>query len=286
MIAKNKHTHKAIPTSFSKHFERKVDNSFSHPLFLSMLLCRRRDYYFNPRNPDPTPFIFILCQDNKTSLDAKKVYSSYSWAYMYELPTTLLEEFYFITNHLEDLLHLANTNTHWIGFLPWMGNMNFNLTLVDEMLGDKALKDDGADVLIFSTVNTATEKSLSKIMKEKLEYVLLSNGETNDRLSSDWNRYANVHNLYYTSTLELMRSFIPWITRILIFTQTDDNAHKNLTDWTSFTKSLATYFFMTRGTKVVSMTDYENILEERRKETLKTEKYAMHNQKMIESLQT
>jgi len=249
---------------------------------------RGRENYYNRRNPDPTPFIFISCQDKKSCSTATQVYSSYSWACMYELSTsnTLLQEYSFFTNHLDNLLHLANFNTRWIGLLPWKGTLQFNLSSIDSLLQDPILINDGVDVLLISTtINLSEEPSDSNLM-DILECILLSTGETKDSISSHWNRHSMTNDFYFMTTIHLMRSFIPWFSRTLILTQTDPMCYQDIQDWPFLAKQLATYFFMTRGHKIISMSDYEKILVERKRIKDEQEFYSTHNSKMIQGLHT
>jgi len=216
-------------------------------------------------------------------LERWKIYSSHSWANTFILPPSIIGDYFFVTNYLGELLHLATTNTHWIGFLPWNDAITFNLTLIDQMLGDERLVDDGVDVLHFDASNietlSSTKQTVSNTTIEKLEYILRSTGESSDK--RDW---LNMHEYFFASNLDHIRSFIPWISRILLFAQSHERTRNDQIVWSLCTKYLSSYYFTTRGNKIVSISDYKTILESREKEQAQRDRYFEHNSNMILSL--
>jgi hypothetical protein len=254
-------------------------------------LYRRRDYYHNPRNPDASPFIFITYYNESDYVDLRELYSPFPWAHPYQIPKTWLQDIFFITHHLQDILYLSTTNTHWIGSIPWIKHPSYShlQNMMHRMIQDVDLVQDGVDVLAFYT--TGEEGTVSHPLMDELQYILISMGEAPEKLAEyqpllqpDGSRF------YYLATLDLMQQFIPWISRAVILMQADPVLREIQSLWQSdmfdlfFRNGLVSYFFMTRGRKIVFMMEYEDIVNERERIKLENERFDMENSRMVDSL--
>ena len=189
------------------------------------------------RPTDGTPLVFVLSHDQDSLDFAKQSYSNYPRAHVYVLHSTYMLETYFYTNVLESLMDVANHTTNWVASISYKADEKTFRSSIDKMLIDQTLVHDGYDVLGFwapiSLGDSVKEHSqwFHPGLMELMNYALLSVGETQEnvtRMGDPSSIFKAFYGTYFVCRPVLMRQYISWLTRVVIFINTDAKAQKML----------------------------------------------------------
>jgi len=190
-------------------------------------------------------------------------------------------ETYFYTNILESIMDATNHTTPWVGSISYRAKGKTYLSTIHEMLSDHSLIDDGYDLLAFWTplhrgdsIHSQTDWFHPGLM-ELIDYTLLSLGESQEnvtRMSLAAPKFNAFFGSFFVCRPVLMRRYISWLNRVVIFVNTDPKAQRMLwknshyfgTEGVSETvygksyyplhpflgERISSYFFNTRGAKI------------------------------------
>lgn len=234
--------------------------------------------------PVGTPAVFLLCNYRNSHASACQLYEdSFPWVHAYLLPQdNYLGSVYFYNLLGHVVTHLKNSSFLWVGSLQYEDSSKTldDLVLLESLWSNSTIIDKDIQVISLSHSTkydglTHAENSHPGLTR-LLEHVLFLAGETRETI----NRFlsSNAQKSFLQSNRlvaqpALMHTFIQWFTRVMIVALVDPLAlnmiqmsqpvvshHKKNTSCLSLDYMQSTwgdvivsYFFMTRGVKVLNL---------------------------------
>jgi hypothetical protein len=170
--------------------------------------------------------VFVLSHDQESAQRARDMFSRFSWAHPYVIPTTYYFETYFYSHILEGIMDQDNvSDAAWIGSISWKADKKVNLDLFDQMLKDPTLDADVIglwDIIPESLWDFSRE--VHPGVMEILVHILESIGETKEHINMT-RSVAPVFKSFYASFFVArpthMRSYIQWISKVFQFINSD-----------------------------------------------------------------
>jgi hypothetical protein len=230
--------------------------------------------------------VFVLSHDHESAQRAREMFSRFSWAHPYVIPTTYYLETYFYSHILEGIMDQDNVaDAAWIGSISWKAYMKANPNLIDLMLNDSSVD---VDVLVFWDVTTNNLWDQADInhpgLMEILVYVLESVGENKDHINMmhfGSPTFRNFYASYFVTRPSHMRFYIQWLSTVFNFINTDRKTQNMLWKDSSYDgdsqvarsvydlpyypmhpflgERLVPYFFNSRGYKILTACEYRDL---------------------------
>lgn len=163
----------------------------------------------------------------------------FSWGKrLYFIPSTNILETYFYTNVLQNLMESSIHKPNWVGSISWKAMKKTDLHVIDKMLSDETLVQDGYDVLGFWTPwmfdphicnssmfvsNSVLYHAQSKLI-QFIVYILKGIHETEENillLHQPYPTFKSFYGSYFVARPIFMQEYIAWIRRVMVFIATD-----------------------------------------------------------------
>jgi len=182
--------------------------------------------------------LYVLCHSLDSCHQAMGQFTYYSWGkHLYFMPSTNILETYFYTNVLENLLESSAHKPNWIGSISWKALEKTYLSVIDQMLSDKSLLQDGYDVLGFwtpspfdphycnSSMHIHTEYAHGHTgLIQFITYILRGIDETSENISilhQPYPTFKSFYGSYFVARPTFMREYIAWIRKVMVFMAKD-----------------------------------------------------------------
>ena len=260
----------------------------------TLIRCNRFAYFDTQfSEPDGNPMLFVLCHNKDTCDQASEQFSYYSWSqYTYLMPSTNLFETYFYTNIIENLIEVVNQSTSWVGSISWKASTKTYVHVIDRMLSDESLMQDGVDVIGFWTPSEFDPKYCNSTVYlqsngahpgifQFIKYILKGVGESEENISllrQPYPQFKSFYGSYFVARPALMQEYIVWIRRVMVFLGKDPFARTYIWSDSKYGgdmtvplkvyglsfyplhpfigERLVQYFFNSRNTTIVLLLEY------------------------------
>jgi hypothetical protein len=189
-------------------------------------------------------------------------------------------------------MDMIGNTTAWVGSISWKAHQKTYVNIIDRMVSDERLVHDGVEVLAFwtpsnfdprfcnSTMYINTKRVHSGLI-EFIEYILRGIGENEEDIAllrQPYPKFKSFYGSYFVARPWLMRQYISWIKRVMVFLGKDPHARVYL--WSDSTykgdpsvpmkvygvpfyplhpfmgERLVQYFFNSRSSRIVLMMEY------------------------------
>jgi len=245
--------------------------------------------------------IFVLCKDSLDHIAAYQRFDSVSWAHVYTIPPSTDWGFFHFYNFIGHIMEISssqnlynNTRFHWVGSLDYasLDTSVIPALLKSDVFTHSFIRQD-IHVLSFSQRKLDNIRNMSHRVAQMeesypgfipmMEHLLVMAGEGRQIVQSVINctnatkcRFIKVNQ--FATRPELFRSFITWLTRIMILAcfdhkavewfeeslrrsrllQNSTEANNNSALYSIIGDILASFFFNTRGATIITLDDFVN----------------------------